>query len=82
MKNFHQWCEERSFELPLVADMGKEADASENKVRTGIRGYYPSGYVRHEYPDAYFMPKVATAALDLQNAKSSKDKAAPENTPG
>ena len=69
MKNFHQWCEERSLELPLDADMGTEANASEDKVRTGIRGYYPSGYVRHEYPDAYFMSKCATAALDLQNAK-------------
>lgn len=82
MKNFTQWCEERNLELPLVADTGEEANASENKVRTGLRAYYPSGYVRHEYPDAYFMPKSATAALDLQNAKASKDKAAPANTPG
>jgi hypothetical protein len=82
MKNFHQWCEERSLELPLDADMGTEANTSEDKVRTGLRGYYPSGYVRHEYPDAYFMSKSATAALDLQNAKATKDKAAPANTPG
>lgn len=75
MKNFHQWCEERNLELPLITDEGEEANTSENRVRTGIRGYYPSGYVRNQYPDGYYMPKVATAALDLQNAKGTKDKA-------
>jgi len=82
MKNFHQWCEERKLELPsLISDDGEEANASENRIRTGIRGVYPSGYVRNQYPDSYYMPRSASAGVDLQNAKATKDKAAPDKTP-
>jgi len=72
MKNFIQWCKDQKLELPI----------DENKIRTGIHTAMPSGYVRHEYPDAYFYPTIGTAALDLQNLRQKvKDKAPPDNAP-
>lgn len=72
MKNFLQWAEENKKELPPL---------SEDKIRGGIHTAYPSGYVRNQYPDAYFYSHSATAALDLQNQKKVKDKAPPDNAP-
>jgi hypothetical protein len=72
MKNFFQWAKENKKELPI----------SEDKLRTGIHTAMPTGYVRHEYPDAYFYAHSATAALDLQNLKAKvKDKAPPNDAP-
>lgn len=70
MKSFVQWAKDIKKE---------EFKVDENKIRTGIKGAYPSGYVRHEYPDAYYYSHSATAAIDLQNARSVKDKAPPNN---
>jgi hypothetical protein len=74
MKTFVQWAKEVKKE---------EFQVDENKIRTGLRPYYPSGYVRHEYPDAYYYSHSATAPLDLQNAKSGafKDKAPTDEAP-
>ena len=72
MKNFIDWCKDQKLELPI----------NEKKIRTGIRVAMPSGYVQHEYPDAYFGPTIATHALNLQNLdRYVKDKAPPDNAP-
>ncbi len=71
MKTFVQWAKDSKFDLPL----------SEDKIRGGIHTAYPSGYVRHEYPDAYYTSHSATALLDLMNAKKVKDKAPPDGAP-
>ena len=63
MLDFIQWCESKSLPLPNI---------SENTHRSGIRPQYPEGYVRSQYPNAYFAPTSATAFLDLKNARSGK----------
>lgn len=72
MKKFLEWAKANNRDLSFL---------QENKIRTGIRPAYPSGYVRHEYPDAYYYPHSATAALDLQNSEKVKDKAPPNDAP-
>ncbi len=62
--DFIKWCESNKLPLPTV---------DENTKRAGLSQEYPSGYVRSQYPDAYFAPVVATAYLDLKNAKGKKD---------
>lgn len=69
---FVKWCEGNSLPLPSVA---------ENTHRAGLSQEYPSGYVRSQYPDAYFAPTVATSYLDLKNAKKVKDRKDAGNTP-
>lgn len=64
MKNFYDWCSDKKLTLPT----------SENTHRAGLSQEYPDGYVRNQYPDAYFAPTVATSYLDLQNAKKTKSK--------
>lgn len=71
--DFVNYC--RANNLPLPAEV------SENTTRSGIRGQYPSGYVRSQYPDAYFAPTSATAFLDLKNAKKVKDRKDAGNSP-
>jgi len=73
MRTFMQWAKEKHPEL--------EQMVKENKIRTGLHTAFPSGYVRHEYPDAYYYPHIATAPLDLQNAKGVKDKAPSDEAP-
>jgi hypothetical protein len=70
--NFIKWCEDNSLPLPSVA---------ENTKRAGVSQEYPDGYVRSQYPDAYFPPIVATAYLDLKNAKNVKHVKGAGNTP-
>lgn len=62
--DFIKWCESNKLSLPTV---------DENTKRAGLSQEYPSGYVRSQYPDAYFAPVVATAYLDLKNAKDKKN---------
>lgn len=62
MKNFLQWANDRKYDLP-------EADVkAENTKRSGIRGAYPEGYIRNQYPDLYFTPVAADAPVQLKNA--------------
>ena len=76
MKSFKQWAEENNHELPTFTD-AQEAEptdaekpvkpTAENGRRTGYSANYPPAYsARQGYPDAYFMPRKATAALDRQ----------------
>lgn len=65
MINFLNWCQEKSLPLP--------AEVSENTKRAGTSQEYPDGYVRSQYPDAYFAPYSATAYLDLKNAEKVKN---------
>lgn len=77
MKTFVQWATENKITLPVVV-----SDVDEHAAyRAGVRPQYPSGYLRSQYPDAYFAPITATAFLDLKNSEKVKDKAAPANTP-
>lgn len=72
MKTFVQWATNNKLTLPIVV--------SEHAAkRAGISGHYPSGYLRSQYPDAYFAPISATAYLDLKQAKGVKDKAPPDS---
>jgi len=59
--DFIKWCSGNSLPLPSV---------SEHTKRAGVSQEYPTGYIRNQYPDAYFAPTVATSYLDLKNAKS------------
>ena len=70
--DFVKWCNGNNLPLPNVA---------ENTHRAGLSQEYPSGYVRSQYPDAYFAPTVATAYLDLKNAKKVRDRKDAGNTP-
>lgn len=70
--DFVKWCNSNNLPLPSVA---------ENTHRAGLSQEYPSGYVRSQYPDGYFAPTVATAYLDLKNAKKVKDRKDAGNTP-
>ena len=75
MMNFTQWAESNKHNIKAVFTDSAPATkktVDEKTKRSGIRGQYPDGYVRSQYPDNYFMPISATAALDLQNAKSTK----------
>lgn len=63
MFDFVNWCRAENLPLP--------ATTSENTKRAGISQEYPDGYVRSQYPDAYFAPISATAYLDLKNQKSN-----------
>lgn len=72
MKTFFQWAKDKNHELPVM----------EKTLRTGIHTAMPSGYIRSQYPDAYFAPVISTAELDLQNLKKFvKDKAPPDGAP-
>ncbi len=62
MKTFLQWADNRKIELPEINLK------AENTKRSGIRGAYPSGYVRSQYPDLYFTPIAADAPVQLKNA--------------
>ena len=75
MKTFVQWATNNKLTLPIVVS---ESGAA---MRAGIRGTYPSAYLRSQYPDAYFAPISASAMLDLKNAKSVKDKAPSNEAP-
>lgn len=84
MHNFLQWCEDKSNDLGAVLKDVEEIEGDkklEGRARTGLRGAYPDGYYRSQYPDLYSTPRSATAALDLKNAKGSKGKAAGGNSP-
>lgn len=70
---FMQWCESNKRDLSFVF--------TEKGARTGIHYPMPSGYVKHQYPDGYFMPTIATAALDLKNFGQYKDKAPSNEAP-
>ncbi len=72
MINFVDWCQAKNLPLPTT---------DENTHRAGLSQEYPSGYVRSQYPPAYFAPTVATAYLDLKNAKKVKDRKDAGNTP-
>lgn len=63
MKTFLQWADNRKIELPEVNLK------AENTKRSGIRGAYPDGYIRSQYPDLYFTPIAADAPVQLKNAK-------------
>ena len=69
MKNFLQWVESNGLELPVIDTADKKPATSENTKRTGLSGNYPPQYVAGQYPDGYFPPIKATAALDLKNMK-------------
>jgi len=64
MLDFFNWCSTKSLPIP--------ATTSENSTRTGVKPQYPDGYVRSQYPAAYFAPTSATAYLDLKNSKKNK----------
>ncbi len=72
ISDFVNWCSEKKLPLPTT---------DENTHRSGIRPQYPDGYVRSQYPDAYFAPTLATAYLDLKNAKKIKNKKDVNNSP-
>lgn len=72
MIDFINWCGTKKLPLPST---------DENTHRAGVSQEYPSGYVRNQYPDAYFAPTVATAYLDLKNAKKAKDRKDVGTTP-
>lgn len=65
MLDFVNWCQDKKLPLPTTA---------ENTTRSGIRPQYPEGYVRSQYPDAYFAPTSATSFLDLKNSKKVTSK--------
>lgn len=70
MKSFLDWAKEKNHTF------------IENIYRTGIHTAMPRGYVRSQYPDAYFYPKIGTAPLDLQNQdRDVKDKAPSDDAP-
>jgi len=72
MKTFFQWAEDKKYELPIL----------EKTLRTGIHTAMPTGYIRSQYPNAYFAPTAGTWDLDLQNLnKFVKDKAPPDGAP-
>jgi len=58
MIDFIEWAKQNSLDLPEI---------NENQTRS-------DGYVRSQYPDAYFAPTSATAFLDLKNAKGISHK--------
>jgi hypothetical protein len=72
MIDFIHWCQSKRLPLPTT---------DENTHRAGLSQEYPDAYVRSQYPDAYFAPTVATAYLDLKNAKKAKMKKDAGNTP-
>lgn len=61
MKDFLAWCNKRNLPLPAIGESATQ--------RQGLSQEYPAGYVRSQYPDAYFAPITATAYLDLLNAR-------------
>jgi hypothetical protein len=63
MKTFFRWAEEKKLELPVMTDQPKgKKTVDEKTARGGIaRWAYPDAYVRHQYPDQYFMPTAADA---------------------
>lgn len=65
INDFVKWCASKNLPLPTMA---------ENTHRSGQRPQYPDGYVRSQYPDAYFAPISATSFLDLKNAKKVKER--------
>ncbi len=73
MKTFLQWAKENKYDLPAVDEHAAK--------RAMVRGQYPTAYGRAQYPDLYFTPITATAALDLKQAKQAHDKAPPDGAP-
>ncbi len=64
MKTFLKWCEEKKFELPVIA---------EKTIRSGTAHWaYPDAYVRQQYPDQYFTPSAADAIQKMGNHKPSR----------
>lgn len=73
MKTFLQWAEDRGYDLSIVTDAEPSEKATgENRIRTGLSPNYPAAYASGQYPDGYFPPYKATAALDLKNLKRGK----------
>jgi len=73
MKTFVQWAEESALDLPVLVDEKGEDTTDENTKRTGYSHNYPDAYVRSQYPNKYFNPRLATADLDAE-AKPRKVK--------
>lgn len=73
MIDFINWCQGKKLPLPTT-------DEGSTK-RAGVSQEYPDGYVRSQYPDSYFAPTVATAYLDLKNAKKVRNVKDAGNTP-
>lgn len=74
MKNFYDWAGENNRELylPVMTDTEEgEKTSDEQRVRTGITHNYPDAYVRAQYPHQWFVPRKATADLDLQQKPAS-----------
>lgn len=73
MKTFLQWAQENKRDVMF----------DEKTIRTGIHpAAMPRGYIRSQYPDAYFMAGLATAALDMKQQDTEvKDKAPPDGAP-
>jgi len=69
---FVQWCESNKRDLSFLTERG---------LRTGLHYPMPTGYVKHQYPDNYFMPVIPTAAQDMANFKQYKDKAPSDGAP-
>ena len=69
MMSFLQWAEENKVELPVFKDSedGEAANIQEKTKRTGLSANYPPAYVSAQYPNLYWTPIKATAALDLKN---------------
>ena len=70
MKSFLQWAEENKVELPVFKDAEENDNQpalQEKTKRTGLSANYPKAYVSAQYPDLYWTPIKATAALDLKN---------------
>lgn len=69
MNSFFQWAELNKVELPVYRDEeeGEKSSLQEKTKRTGLSKNYPPAYVSAQYPDLYWMPIKATAALDLKN---------------
>jgi hypothetical protein len=72
VKTFIQWCESNKRDLTFLTERG---------LRTGIHYPMPTGYVKHQYPDSYFKPVIATATQDLANFNQYKDKAPSDDAP-
>lgn len=72
MKSFQEYCKHKNFDLSFLA---------EKKIRTGLHYPMPTGYLKHEYPDLYYAPRIATAALDIKNFSQYSDKAPPDDAP-
>lgn len=64
IQSFVKWAEEKGHK-EVAEELAK---MHENTKRSGIRGAYPDGYIRSQYPDLYFTPIAADAPVQLKNA--------------